>query len=371
MSLPTCSSPSRHLIHPFWIFLFGLSLLVSCSDNGSSNSAGKRGTNSSRAGSQTMDDHRVPSGFNDVEQAMFRGCHWLSLHQSDSGAWRGAEFPQHCPADDACDGTGFATHDGALTALAVLAMMETEVAKTNQLLRAQRNALSWLNDHVDMEDGTIRFQQESKTYFARSLALLALFRAGNRKELGIDIPQEKMKQIKTSISTFIKNIKIKKAADRLPECATPWFWLVLKSKPHASPTLPQPALRKLMNIVSHSFDSGWVSTEAITGIQKYFYLDNSSSGSGMNVIGDYPDAIRVRPESDLYATFFWLKALQQTRGDQARSEMLNIQARILDEQITYDHQKGSWTPSGQWGSEGGRIYSTAMALLILASTPNR
>lgn len=313
--------------------------------------------------------HTVPDDLNDVERAMFRGARWLAEHQSRSGAWQGARFTEHCPAENPCPGTGFDTHDGALTALSVLAIMKSDVADTDRLIRVQKSALQWLRRHVN-RDGTVRFRPETKRYFARSLTLLALLKADLRPDLGIRIDDETARRIKRNLSDDVREINIARAADRLPECVTPWFWAVLQQKPELSPRRPAPARRKLMNIVNHSFDAGWATTKAIRGIQNTFFYSSSPGAPGKRLVRDLPDALRARPASDLYASYFWLKAFNQASGKAVRNAMLNIQSRILEKQAGHGHKEGSWPATGRWGSEGGRIYSTAMSMMILAATPH-
>ena len=81
------------------------------------------------------------------------------------------------------------------------------------------------------------------------------------------------------------------------------------------------------------------------------------------------------PESgatDLYYWYFATLVFGQQSGGASKAWRTRIENALLTSQHSGDTEayEGSWDPAGPWGPDGGRIYSTSIALLSLA-TPAR
>jgi hypothetical protein len=87
---------------------------------------------------------------------------------------------------------------------------------------------------------------------------------------------------------------------------------------------------------------------------------------GCSRLQDYLPAWRA-PVLDLYGWYYNSHALAQIRGRTWKQYCKALQQALLPHQETEGGRAGSWAPVGPWGGAGGRIYSTAMAVLCLES----
>ena len=80
-------------------------------------------------------------------------------------------------------------------------------------------------------------------------------------------------------------------------------------------------------------------------------------------------AWRAPPDSgnDLYYWFFASQALRAVGGKPWQQWQAALQSALLGAQRTDGGAAGSWDPVCAWGSIGGRVYSTALAILALQS----
>jgi hypothetical protein len=88
-----------------------------------------------------------------------------------------------------------------------------------------------------------------------------------------------------------------------------------------------------------------------------------------------PDLLEVDPMEFEYASsisnidyYSWYNctlALHQVGGEHWRRWNNIVRDLLVDLQETEGCVKGSWSPNSRWGLAGGRIYSTAMAVLTL------
>lgn len=68
---------------------------------------------------------------------------------------------------------------------------------------------------------------------------------------------------------------------------------------------------------------------------------------------------------DFYEVFFVARALEFAKDDQTGQLLDALQGKIASRQKADGGDAGSWDASDQWGPVGGRVYSTAMAAMVL------
>jgi hypothetical protein len=88
----------------------------------------------------------------------------------------------------------------------------------------------------------------------------------------------------------------------------------------------------------------------------------------MNLIMSSPPAWKKESDrSDMCYWYFGTQAAAET-GMHGRfwKEWRKLRdERLLKSQMTSGCQRGSWDPIGTWGNAGGRVYTTAMAVLCM------
>lgn len=67
---------------------------------------------------------------------------------------------------------------------------------------------------------------------------------------------------------------------------------------------------------------------------------------------------------DFYKTYFQICVFKEI-GESMRNNMISMQSQLIARIRQIGPEKGSWDPVDRWGTTGGRIYSTAMALMSL------
>jgi len=73
------------------------------------------------------------------------------------------------------------------------------------------------------------------------------------------------------------------------------------------------------------------------------------------------------PWTDQWTWWTTTRALHLLGGTHWRQWFPVVRAVLVDNQEAAGPNRGSWAPVGVWGAEGGRVYSTAMAVLTLAA----
>jgi hypothetical protein len=68
---------------------------------------------------------------------------------------------------------------------------------------------------------------------------------------------------------------------------------------------------------------------------------------------------------DYHATFFYASALRAHGGSGFEKALVAVTDALVEKQ-RMSRGAGTWLADDQWGSTGGSVYSTSMALLALA-----
>ena len=68
---------------------------------------------------------------------------------------------------------------------------------------------------------------------------------------------------------------------------------------------------------------------------------------------------------DLFYWYYGALATFQMGGKWWKAWQKPLVRALTDNQVEEGHAKGSWTPDGVWGSSGGRIATTALAVMSL------
>jgi hypothetical protein len=78
---------------------------------------------------------------------------------------------------------------------------------------------------------------------------------------------------------------------------------------------------------------------------------------------------RQAPQRDAYYWYYATQVMFQMQGDHWQAWNNHLRPLLVDSQVQQGPLAGSWDPKGavadRWGVEGGRLYVTAMHLLML------
>ncbi len=350
-------------------------------------------------------------GTTESELAVRRGLDWLARHQAQDGHWGPdvlhARPEGRCKKGDVCP-VGGSEHRIALTGLAVLAFQAGGHYDFNEAEYSGcvRHGLDWLVLHqradgclLDLEHGTGKCNMYEHGIAAFALADACEMAASLQRE-----PFDPYRQATQNAVQFIHYAQHDDGGWRYTECrnepsdvsVSGWQVLALKAARRAG--------------VSEA------SEDCITRMEAFFKLceDNVSPRTFYqprhNLHTDAPTAIGMlvhqfileQPDSPLVVngakyladeaelsfkhgdkqpkkrgfitmpgecyTFYNGTLAMFQAGGQAWKRWNNIvRDELVDRQCGEDEgcRRGSWDPTDAWGLQGGRVYSTALAVLTL------
>ena len=257
-----------------------------------------------------------------LEAAIRKGCDWLERHQGDDGLWSGNGYTTRCTGQTPCAAKELhEAVDPALSALAILALERD--ATDPAVVRALPGLKQW--------DDT----GEKKANYNKLLAAVAVSRYGSER------PE-------------FAPLEFGKTDD----CEIGWA-LDLGLDPE-----------KLLVLLGEYVRGGQVATRSIEAMRALILIKLNRPAKEIKASLDtiatpYPN----QRKPDLHTWYWVLRALKA--GHDRRFEFWAKDARahlLLNRKTGLTCHRGSWDRMDQWGAAGGRIYTTAMAVLILRLT---
>ncbi|HEV3027066.1 MAG TPA: prenyltransferase/squalene oxidase repeat-containing protein [Planctomycetota bacterium] len=316
---------------------------------------------------------------------------WLQRHQHVEGMWSARSFGQLCEGE-ACSGGGSDAHDVGVTALAVLAILESGPLR-GRFEESARKGLAWLSEQQGL-DGCVG-RSSGKFMYGHALATLSFARACSI------LRADEYRARATKGARFLRQARNPGLAWRYgvrdgenDTSVTVWAGAALLgcAGPDVGVTI-DPQVREGIRRSLAQATSDWT--------QETFYRRSGSGSSedrfeknegltamalwlrlGMGMDRKSPEirgaarrlgwCLPVWTPSgasvDFTAWFSGTRALA-AYGDADLWEAWSSAARRL----LVSHQRkyadgcgcGSWDPVDRWGSEGGRVYATALNALTL------
>jgi len=316
-----------------------------------------------------------------------RGLDWLVGHQSEDGRWSASHFSKSCPATDKCSGRARRATDVGVTSLAIGAFLGAgSTTEHGAYSKVIKRAVAWLCKQAS--DGLIQGDRPCRFALVdHAVATLALVAAAE-----------------TSRSTDLKS-KARDALDALVESRNAdgaWGYGPSDRKSDLAPTglalwvlqeakswypVPKVVSRGRKWLLAHcDAKSGRFAAAPKHGRPEAEGKMPGSSSVQQTAIGllaGYygrkltPPANHSvewlgqnKPEwrpSKIDFLYWWCGTLALTgRGREGfRSWWKAVESALLTRQEGSGHARGSWDPVGFWGEEGGRVQSTALAVLAL------
>ena len=340
-------------------------------------------------------------GSSETERAVELGLEFLARIQFADGHWSLHRLPDHVPDPQKTFHTGTMHGDTAATGLALLAFLGAGYTHQGSRYRdTVTRALRWLVEN-QLEDGRFfRDQTDSNLYtrfYGHGLATIAVCEAyGMTRDPALRQPAER------AIAFIVQSqnpelggwrYESRKETDT---SVTGWQLMALKSAQMAGLQVPAATLEGV---------SRWLDRAQVEGGARYVYspyAGNSSSAAHLKApsramtaegllmriyLGWGPDNPALQRGADFLArnlpsygtaenplrdTYYWYYATQvmfQMQGEYWKAWNQAIQQLLLREQVQSGPWAGSWDPlrsvADRWGNEAGRLYVTAMHLLIL------
>jgi uncharacterized protein YfaP (DUF2135 family) len=338
-----------------------------------------------------------------TERAVAEGLNWLARHQGEEGQW-GPEClsdmpPGRCEANDRCGTPGSQAHM-AQTGLALLAFQAGGHYAFNNRPYSEhvRKGLDWLVAHQADDGGLTSPQQNARHHsymYEHGIAAFALAEACAIARQSDQDPQGEYLRAAEQAIRFIERQQNTDGGWRYQDSrqeasdtsVSGWQVLALKTAKEAGIEVNEQCLELTKRFfetceVGETGQTGYTAhsgphSHATTGVgmlvHEFLLAKNDSplvvkgseylAGQAEQMWG--PD--RRRQLSNYYIWYNCTLAMFQAGGENWKRWNDLVREVVVELQVrdTEKCERGSWPPNSQWGQHGGRIYSTALAVLTL------
>lgn len=266
-----------------------------------------------------------------------RALEWLCQNQEPNGSW------------DAEKWGGHRRFEVALTALPTLAILSGDVL-TPQQSSAVLHAAQWLQAQ-QTGDGYFGPDFQGASY-NQSIATLALLRAHQRQ------PNPTLER---SLDAALSAIVARQTADG--------GWGYFHS-PFADRSITEWHIEAL----ELASALGWKNVRPHLARGRAWLAAHSDARAAVEEPVDSPSATIARADGagdpararmDFYRAYFITAALRREHDAASLQRLAAIRHTLLVQQNSDGPDAGSWSADDHWGRAGGRLYSTALASLVM------
>ncbi len=333
------------------------------------------------------------------EKAVKDGLDWLARHQAQEGFWSNrclGQFPTRlCDKQQPCSGPG-GDHPVGQTGLALLAFQGAghfwfnETEYSSQVKRG----IEWLIAQ-QRQDGAISVGNpaaQGHFMYDHSIATFALAEACATARHSDQQPNRKHFEALEKAVKFLENAQDPYGGgwryhprERGDASVSGWVVLALKTAKEAGVKIEPACITKCITFFKEcetrsngrtGYMKGTVITEATTGVGMlvhHFLLEKSDSDlvkAASAYLAGYAEKtwnVTGQGTPDYYLWYNCTLGMYLAGG--ANWEKWNniVRKKLEDLQVKNEKvcERGSWPPNDRWGDQGGRIYSTALAVLTL------
>lgn len=307
------------------------------------------------------------------QNAVALGLAWLVAHQHRDGGWRFDLELETGPCHGQCRDSGTVGTTTGATGLALLAMLgDGQTHLSGEYRDVVERGIYYLKAHTittphgaDLQEGTM---------YAQGIATLALCEAYGLTQ------DESLRARAQRAVDFICYAQHSKGGWRYypqqPGDTTVFGWqmMALKSAMMAGLTVPSP----VMNLAERFLDSvqtevgsfygyvapGQLPTPTAVGLLVRMYTGWAHEDSRLQRGVSY--LAKLGPsQTDVYFDYYGTLVLSQYSGPKWDAWNQQLRDYLVASQATTGHERGSWFFPDQHGSKAGRLYTTAMSVMIL------
>jgi hypothetical protein len=312
------------------------------------------------------------------EAAVERGLDWLAAHQNANGSWSLQNFHANCKHPP-CTDAGTVVSDPAATGMALLPFLGA--GNTHQAGKHQKTvarALKWLTEQ-QQPDGTWSAPQDARPMYGHGMASIALCEAyGMTQDPKLRSPAQK------ALDYIVKSQHAPSGGWRyrpnMPAdtSVVGWQVMALKSGEMAGLTVPPQTFegvkRWLASVEANRPAGGQFGYQAPTptpamtaqGLLCLQYLGARRDDPRMRAGTDY--LLQHLPQAQGDTSYYWYHATQvmyHMQGKPWKAWNDKLRDLVVSTQVTQGTLAGSWKPADTREQPGGRLYATALRLLML------
>jgi hypothetical protein len=335
-----------------------------------------------RQGSTRKEFIEILGGTKDSEEAVNRGLAWLAAHQNADGSWSLHAFHKNCKGKHAnCSHVGSVNSDTAGTGLALLPFLAAgHKPKSGQYQKTVAAGVKWLVDH-QKPDGDLFVPGNKQTWmYSHGIASIAICEAyAMAEDPALRVSARK------SLDFIIKSQHQSSGGWRYgpnqsgDTSVVGWQMMALKSGEMAGLTVPKKTTdnvaRWLKRVESNKPTGGLfgytgpgpkvaMTAEGLLCLQ---FMGVERNDPRMLAGADYlashlPD---LKQQDTSYAWYYGSQVMYHMQGKYWEKWNGAIRDLLVNSQEKNGRMAGTWKPRDQWESSGGRLYATAMKVLML------
>jgi hypothetical protein len=312
------------------------------------------------------------------EATVERGLDWLAAHQNANGSWGLQNFHANC-RHPKCSDPGTATSDPAGTGIALLPFLgAAHTDKAGKHKQTVARALHWLVTQ-QRPDGTWPAPGDARPMYGHAMAAIALCEAyGMTRNAKLRGPAQK------ALDYIVKAQHAGTGGWRyLPNqpadtSVVGWQMMALKSGEMAGLSVPAKTFdgikRWLASVEANRPTGGMFGyqqanpTPAMTaqGLLCLQYLGARREAPRIRAGTDY--LLRNLPRAGAETSYYWYHANQvmfHMQGKHWKAWNDKLRDLLVSTQETNGAPAGSWKPTDHREKPGGRVYATALRVLML------
>jgi hypothetical protein len=334
------------------------------------------------------------------QPVIFQGLIWLRQHQDPSGKWDCDDFMALDKKGEPCDGKGNAVHDVGVTGLALLAFLGEGITTKHGAHHEQvKKAVHWLIAQQDPAMGRFGGNRHHDFIYDHCIAAYAMCEAYGLSgeddlkkpaQLGIDYLEKHrnpyagwryrprdgdndMSVTSWAVAAYGagRDFGLEVNEKVFPIVRSYVDKLTEPDSGRVGYTAPgQRSSRKVGGHIAR-FPPEAVETMTAAGLFCRFLLKQDPAeepimeASGDTILAALPAA--EAEKIDYYYWYYGSHAMFQLGGKHWADWSKALVEAVVKRQRKDGNFRGSWDPKSVWGEDGGRIYSTALAILTLQS----
>ena len=305
------------------------------------------------------------------EQAVENGLKWLINHQHSSGGWRLDFASGKC--DGRCRDNAKRESTTAATGLVLMAFLGAGYThKSGPYQNEVKSGLDYLKSR--MRKSYFGGNLAEGTMYAQGIATIALSEAYSMTR------DEELKPFVEAALEYIVTAQHSGGGWRYTPgepgdtTVTGWQMMAIKSCEMAGIDVPEATLRTAKKFLASVSDEstglfGYQSkdedpTSTAVGLLLNVYLGTTREHRGM-IEGTNFISAKGPSENNIYFNYYATQLLFHTRHAQWPKWNKQMRDYLIQTQANTGHESGSWFFKERYGSVGGRLYTTAMAVMIL------
>ncbi|MEX0718726.1 MAG: hypothetical protein WD066_19180 [Planctomycetaceae bacterium] len=328
-------------------------------------------------------------GDEETVEAVRRGLKWLAEHQNEDGSWSLHAFHKNCDGKhENCTHAGTEHSDTAGTGFALLPFLtEGHTHRDGPYKETVAKGLDWLIEH-QKENGDLFVPGNSQNWmYSHAVGAIALCEgyAMSRGAGGSDI--EKHRRAAQKSLDFIAEAQHKtmggwryRPGEEGDTSVVGWQVMALWFGRKAGLEVADETLERVHTWLRHvehnqpvgglfSYQRGRAPTPAMTSEALLSLQFIGADRDDPRLIAGADYLVKHLPDKNQhdtsYSWYYTTQALYHMSGDYWETWNPRMKELLKETQTRDGRMKGTWTPIDQWEKRGGRIFSTAMKLLIL------